>query len=128
MYIHWTHLISLSNRTTTPSYFLVTTNIYVCWDSSIIMESYRQSYTNEIISDNHSTVLYGRCIHISIGLLVGLIIDKALLYITKGASTLLPPVSVLLMSRGRTLYNLRFERRFNPLIERLIRHLTHTNK
>lgn len=67
---------------------------------------------------------YGRCINISLGLILGIFLDKVLFYITKGVSTLFPPLSVILLNKGKVLYKIRFEKTFHPLIEKfLISHL-----
>ena len=63
---------------------------------------------------------YGRCINVSTGLILGLLIDKALLYITKGLSVVIPPVSVLLISKGTLLFKIRFDKKFNKFTEKYI--------
>lgn len=67
---------------------------------------------------------YGRCINFSIGLIIGLIIDKVLFYITKGLSMFFPPFAVILMSKGKVLFTLRFEKKFNNMIEKFLSHIT----
>lgn len=58
---------------------------------------------------------YGRVIPLSIGLFLGLVIDKVLLYITKGLSVCLPPFAALLMNKGYTFKEIRFEKDFGSL-------------
>ncbi len=65
---------------------------------------------------------YGRCINFSLGLIAGLLIDKCLFIVTKGFSVFIPPFAVMLMSKGKVLYSLRFDREFHPLIERFLKH------
>ena len=74
----------------------------------------RKSYYNQ----------YGRCINVSYGLILGLLLDKLLLYLSKGLSVVFPPFAVLLLNRGPKLFSIRFERKFNKNIERFISHLT----
>ena len=66
---------------------------------------------------------YGRSIIVSIGLLVGLGIDKSLFILTKGASVIIPPFSVLLMSKGKVLFTVRFEKKYSKITEHLLKHL-----
>lgn len=65
---------------------------------------------------------YGRVIKISIGLLMGLVIDKVLFYVSKGLSIFLPPFAVMLMNKGRVLKEIRFERNFSSLTNKLLDH------
>jgi len=68
---------------------------------------------------------YGRCIDVSIGLILGLLLDKALFIFSKGLSVLIPPMAVLLMTKGKSLFKIRFEKDFHPLLERFfISHIT----
>ena len=66
---------------------------------------------------------YGRAINFSYGLIIGLFLDKILFYITKGLSFLIPPLSVLLMNKGKVIYTLRFEKTFNNYIEKFLSHI-----
>jgi len=66
---------------------------------------------------------YGRCINISTGLILGLLIDKGLFILTKGLSLLIPPFAIILMSKGHMITSIRFERTFNGIIEKFISHL-----
>ena len=43
---------------------------------------------------------YGRVIPVSVGLLIGFAIDKALFILTKGISLVIPPFSAMLLGRG----------------------------
>lgn len=69
------------------------------------------------------TPTYGRAINVSTGLILGLLIDKMLLWKTQGASSLFPPVSVLLMTKGTTLGTIRFDRKFNKYVEKFLSHM-----
>jgi hypothetical protein len=69
---------------------------------------------------------YGRCIRVTSGLFVGLIIDKSLFILTKGASIVIPPFSALLIARGKVLFSVRFERKFGKIGEYLLKHITKT--
>ena len=66
---------------------------------------------------------YGRCINISYGLIIGLVLDKSLFYITKGLSVFFPPFAALLMGKGKILFTLRFEKTFNGVFERVLSHI-----
>ena len=66
---------------------------------------------------------YGRCVNVSYGLLGGLVIDKVLFIVTKGLSSFIPPFAVMLMGRGKVLFNIRFEKKFNRTIERFLSHI-----
>lgn len=63
---------------------------------------------------------YGRSINVSTGLILGLFLDKLLFYLTKGLSVLIPPLSVFLITKGKVLFRIRFERKFNKFIEKFI--------
>ena len=65
---------------------------------------------------------YGRAINISIGLILGIIIDKLLFIITKGLSIFFPPFAALLMTKGPVLYSIRFEKNFPKIIEKFLSH------
>ena len=81
-------------------------------------------WVGTIPSNRNGVSNYGRCINFSYGLIFGLIIDKALFYITKGLSVFLPPFAVLLMGKGKILFSLRFEKTFNGVFEKLLSHIT----
>ena len=76
------------------------------------------------IPDNRNNVTsYGRCVNISYGLIIGLVIDKCLFYVTKGLSIIFPPFAALLMGKGKVLFTLRFEKTFNGVFEKLLSHI-----
>lgn len=66
---------------------------------------------------------YGRCVRLSSGLILGLLLDKALLFITKGKSALVPfSFTPLLMKKGFVLKEIRFEKEFGKF-DKLVNHL-----
>lgn len=67
---------------------------------------------------------YGRSINVSTGLILGLIIDKSLFILTKGLSVFIPPFAALLLTKGKQLFTIRFERTFPKIIEKFISHFT----
>ena len=67
---------------------------------------------------------YGRSINVSTGLIFGLLIDKTLFYLTKGLSIFIPPFAALLLSKGTVLCSIKFEKEFNPIVEKLLSHVT----
>ena len=81
-------------------------------------------WTGTIPSNRNGVSSYGRCINFSYGLILGLIIDKCLFYVTKGLSVFFPPFAVLFMGKGRVLFTMRFEKTFNGVFERLLSHIT----
>ena len=76
-----------------------------------------------IPSNRNNVSIYGRCINVSYGLIIGLIIDKSLFYVTKGLSVFFPPFAMLLMGKGKVLFTLRFEKTFNGVFEKLLNHI-----
>ena len=66
---------------------------------------------------------YGRCINVSTGLILGLFIDKSLFILTKGLSVFIPPFAVMLLTKGKKLFSIRFEITFPKIIEKFISHL-----
>ena len=65
---------------------------------------------------------YGRVINLSVGLLIGLAIDKSLLYVSKGLSVFIPPFAIMLMSKGKILHTIRFDKTFSKPVEKLLSH------
>lgn len=80
-------------------------------------------WTSTIPSNRFNVTSYGRCINFSYGLIIGLLLDKSLFYLTKGLSVLFPPFAIMLMGKGKVLFTLRFERKYNKLIERFLNHI-----
>ena len=65
---------------------------------------------------------YGRCINVTTGLIWGLFIDKGLFILSKGFSMFIPPFALMLISKGRKLFTIRFERKFPKMIEKFLAH------
>ena len=65
---------------------------------------------------------YGNCINLSTGLIIGVIIDKVLIYLTKGLSIFIPPFAVMLMTKGKVLKQIRFEKQFPKPIQYFLNH------
>lgn len=76
-----------------------------------------------MLKRNNTFKRYGKAIKLSLGLIIGLGIDKALFIVTKGLSIFIPPFAVMLMNKGLVLKEIRFEKDlglFNKLIDHII--------
>ena len=90
----------------------------------MLKRNYNKNFWNFAYSKKRTYYnTYGRSINLSIGLILGLLIDKVLFILTKGLSVVIPPFSVLLMNKGLVLYSIRFEKDFGKF-EFLIKHFT----
>ena len=81
-------------------------------------------WAGTIPTNRNNVLTYGRCINFSYGLIIGLILDKVLFYVTKGLSVFFPPFAVLFMGKGKVLFTCRFEKTFNGVFEKLLSHIT----
>jgi len=77
---------------------------------------------DSMLNRNNTLNKYGKAIKLSLGLIVGLCIDKVLFYITKGLSIFIPPFSVMLMNKGFIIKEIRFEKDFG-MFNRLVDHI-----
>lgn len=87
------------------------------------LELFTSKQFNLMLNRNKSFKSYGKAIKLSLGLIIGLCIDKALFIITKGLSVFIPPFAVMLMNKGLVLKEIRFEKDlgiFNKLIDHII--------
>jgi hypothetical protein len=82
---------------------------------------YRNQYLKEIQLKKH-TYKYGRCVNVSTGLILGLLIDKILFVLTKGISVVIPPFAAMLMCKGKLLFRIRFDKKFGKIGEIIISH------
>jgi ABC-type sugar transport system permease subunit len=72
----------------------------------------RRQYTNR----------YNKVIRVSVGLIIGLIIDKVLFFKSKGLSVFIPPFAVMLMSKGYVFKEIEFQKDFG-FFNKFVNHL-----
>lgn len=81
-----------------------------------LMSKIKHKFTKRVpFTVYRNTNRYGKCIRLSFGLVIGLIIDKILIVISKGISVIIPPFAVMLMKKGFVIKEFRFEKDFGKL-------------
>jgi hypothetical protein len=90
------------------------------------METKIKLFTNKqhesMLSRNKSFKSYGKAIKVTLGLIIGLVIDKTLFIVSKGLSVFIPPFAVMLINKGLVLKEIRFEKDLG-ILNKLVDHI-----